>query len=199
MAIRTILYDLGKTLVFFDFAPVYRTLVSHSGRPEGEVREVIHERYGEFCCGRMTGRQWHGYLTGSLGISTPYDEFATLWADIFWPNEPMIELARTLRPRYRQYLLSNTDEIHLPWCMKKFPLEPLLDGLILSYEIGAIKPDRAIYERGLERFGLLAGECVFIDDMPANLEGARACGIRTVICDSAAQVRRDLASLGVTV
>jgi putative hydrolase of the HAD superfamily len=111
----------------------------------------------------------------------------------------MIRLARKLKRRYRSYLLSNTDEIHLPWCLDRFSLGSLLDGMILSYEIGAMKPDRAMYEHGLGRFALKPEECVFIDDLPANLEGARSVGIATVKCDSPEQVERDLAVLGVRV
>jgi len=199
MVVTTILYDLGNTLVGFDFTPIYATLAERSGKTVDEAKVLVNERYGEFTCGRMTGHEWHEHLMKAFGISMPYDEFARLWADIFWPNEPMIRLARKLKRRYRSYLLSNTDEIHLPWCLHRFSLGSLLDGMILSYEIGAMKPDRAMYEHGLGCFRLKPEECVFIDDLPANLEGARSVGIATVACDSPEQVERDLAVLGVRV
>ena len=197
MAITTILYDLGGTLVHFDFTPINAKLAASSGKTPNEVKELVLPRYTEFCHGRMTGRQWHQFIAETFGVSMPYNEFRRFWADIFWENGPMFGLARRLCANYRSYLLSNTDEIHLPWCLEKFPLEALLDGMILSYQVGAMKPDRAIYERGLAKFGLEPGECVFIDDLPANLDGARALGIIAVRCESAEQVERDLAALGV--
>ena len=104
----------------------------------------------------------------------------------------MFQLAETLHRKYPQYLLSNTDPIHIPWCLDRFPLSSLLDGMILSYEIGAYKPDFRIYERGLEKFGLRPEECVFIDDLPANVEAAKACGLEGIVCISPEQVREDL-------
>ena len=197
MAITTILFDLGGTLLHFDFSPICTTLSERSGRPPGEVSAAIEERYREFCLGRMTGVQWHGHLSAELGLAMTYDEFRRVWSDIFRPFESMIALARRLRPRYGQYLLSNTDEIHLPWCVEHFSLAPLLDGMILSYEIGAMKPDARIFDEGLRRAGLRPEECVFIDDLAANVEGARACGIDAVVCRSAEQVAHDLAAKGV--
>jgi putative hydrolase of the HAD superfamily len=197
VAITTILYDLGGTLVHFDFTPINTKLASSSGKTPEEVKELVLPRYAEFCRGQITGGQWHEFIAQTFHLSMPYDQFRRFWADIFWKNEPMFALAGRLCGPYRSYLLSNTEEIHLPWCLEKFPLGPLLDGMILSYELGAMKPERAIFERGLARFGLSAAECVLIDDLPANLDGARAVGIATVRCESAAQVERDLAALGV--
>lgn len=197
MAVTTILYDLGRTLVNFDFTPIYATLSERSGKTPDEAKSLVHQRYAEFTCGRMSGREWHVHIMKTFGISMPFAEFAHLWADIFWANDPMIGLAGRLHARHRSYLLSNTDEIHLPWCRDRFALDSFLDGMILSYEIGAMKPDHVIYEVGLRKFGLAAEGCVFIDDLPENLEGARSYGIHTVLCETAEQVERDLAALGV--
>lgn len=197
MAITTIFYDLGNTLVSFDFAPIYAALAGRSGKTLEETRRLTHERYDEFTCGRMTGGEWHSHLMNAFAMSMPYEAFARLWADIFWPNEAMMGLARKLSGSFRSYLLSNTDEIHLPWCRERFALDSFLDGMVLSYEIGAMKPDRAIYEAGLKHFQLRPQACVFIDDLPANVDAARSVGMVAVAYQSAEQVERDLASLGV--
>jgi len=197
MLVTTILYDLGGTLIGFDSERTYTALAGRSGRPVDDVRRIVDARYDEFCRGRITAAAWRSYLAEALGTDLPEEGFRALWADIFWPNAPMVALARRLRPRYRQYMLSNTDEIHLSWCREKFALDTLVDGMILSYEVGATKPDRRIYKRGLARFGLAAAECVFIDDVLVNLDGARACGIRGILATSADAVERGLGVLGV--
>jgi putative hydrolase of the HAD superfamily len=196
-AITTILFDLGKTLVWFDFKPVYEKLVSLSNMNPGALRASLEGHYDDFAAGKQTPTEWHEFVQRTFDIAMPWEEFAPLWADIFWENPDMFALARETHPRYRQYLLSNTDAIHFPWCLERFPLGEVLDGYMLSYELGAVKPQREIYERGLAKFGLKPEECVFIDDLEANLEGARSFGIHTVKCVSVEQVRRDLKALGV--
>ena len=195
--ITTILLDLGNTLLWFDFKPVFARLLSMSKGDPQSITSAVNARYDDFAAGRMTPAEWHEFIQRTCRMSMPWEEFSRLWADIFWEHPDMFALARETHPRYRQYLLSNTDAIHFPWCLERFPLAEVLDGYILSYELGAVKPQREIYERGLAKFGLEAGECVFIDDLEANLEGARAVGIHTVPCVSIEQVRRDLKALGV--
>ena len=74
--------------------------------------------------------------------------------------------------------------------------EGLLDGMILSYEAGAIKPDHRIFEYGTERFNLIPEDCVFIDDLAENIEAAREFGFHGVVITSPEQVERDLQKLG---
>jgi glucose-1-phosphatase len=197
MAVDTILYDLGETLLHFDKTPIYVTLAERGGRSADEVEHTIDARYAEFSRGEVSGREWHAYLSDALGFEMPYDQFCTLWADIFEPFESMIDLARRLRPRFGSYILSNTDEIHIPWCIEKYALSDMVDGMILSYETGAVKPDPRIFDEGMRRFSLTPANCVFIDDLQENIDGAEAFGIRGILCRSAEQVARDLATLGV--
>jgi len=72
-----------------------------------------------------------------------------------------------------------------------------MDGGILSYRDHLIKPDSAIYELLLERFGLVAEECVFVDDVSANVKGAEDVGIRGILFQSKEQAQEELRKLGV--
>jgi HAD superfamily hydrolase (TIGR01509 family) len=69
---------------------------------------------------------------------------------------------------------------------------------VLSYEVGLMKPDRRIYELTLRRFGLTAAQTVFVDDVLANVEGARAAGLHGIHYQNPEQVRQELTKLGVT-
>jgi 2-haloacid dehalogenase len=75
----------------------------------------------------------------------------------------------------------------------------VLDGMIVSAEEKLLKPEPEIYECLLERYGLKREECVFIDDVPKNVAGAEAVGIRAILFENPSQVRRALAALGVKV
>ena len=72
-----------------------------------------------------------------------------------------------------------------------------VDGGILSYMDGVIKPDPAIYRLLLDRYGLNPEECVFLDDMQPNLDAAAGFGIRTILFRSYLQAREELKRLGV--
>lgn len=199
MAITTILFDLGKTLVDFDFEPVNQRLSESSKLPVDVAKQRTKDRYNAFCRGEMSATEWQEFIETDYNLRMSPDEFRHFWADIFWPIEEMFALAHRTKKRYRQYLLSNTDEIHLPWCMERYAdrFEGLLGGMILSYEAGAIKPDRRIFEYGTERFNLIPEDCVFIDDLPENISAAREFGFHGIVITSPDQVEHDLQKLGV--
>lgn len=72
-----------------------------------------------------------------------------------------------------------------------------VDGGILSYKDGVIKPDPAIYSLLLERYGLKPEECVFLDDMQPNLDAAAWFGIHTILFRSYEEAQEELKKLGV--
>ena len=71
------------------------------------------------------------------------------------------------------------------------------DGLVLSHEVGLLKPDPRIYKLTLQRFGLRAECAVFIDDLLTNVEGARAMGLHGIHYKNPDQVRLELTKLGI--
>ena len=72
-----------------------------------------------------------------------------------------------------------------------------MDGSIFSWQVQQVKPEPAIFETLLERFSLKPEECVFLDDTRANVEAARALGIRGIVFESYGQAREELKRLGV--
>ena len=98
---------------------------------------------------------------------------------------------------YGVYYLSNFSRKAEEDCKDALTFIPFTDGGILSYRDKLIKPDPRIYELLLDRFGLKAEECVFIDDTMRNIEAGEACGIKGICFQSYEQVRDDLRKLGV--
>jgi putative hydrolase of the HAD superfamily len=100
---------------------------------------------------------------------------------------------------YGLWLLSNASRRqHEYW--PRCPGSGLFDGTLISADVGLMKPQREIYELCLEQFGLKAEECFFIDDAPANIEGANRCGIAgCVFHGDAAEAREALRSAGVNI
>jgi putative hydrolase of the HAD superfamily len=74
---------------------------------------------------------------------------------------------------------------------------PLFDGATVSAELGMLKPQPEIYHALLSQHGLEASDTVFIDDMPCNVEGAKAAGITGIQFNDVFQCERELLALGI--
>jgi putative hydrolase of the HAD superfamily len=110
-------------------------------------------------------------------LSCTDEQFRTAFADMFTPNESVCALVPHLKQRHRLLLLSNTNALHAAQFRGQFE-ETLahFDALVLSHEVGLRKPDRRIFEHCRRLAGRPAHECLFIDDLKANVEAARAAG-----------------------
>jgi HAD superfamily hydrolase (TIGR01509 family) len=102
------------------------------------------------------------------------------------PDEQLFTfIQQELKPNYKIGMLSNAganwlDEIFEPWQVDLF------DEYVLSYQIGAIKPQAIMYETIAERLGVLPEECIFVDDQLRYVEGARDVGMTAILHESAA-------------
>jgi FMN phosphatase YigB (HAD superfamily) len=104
------------------------------------------------------------------------------------------DLVGRLPPALPQLLASNTDPLH--WAFLSPRLEQVLRSLrqcVLSFEVGARKPSGEFFAALIGHAGCRPGELLFVDDLAANVEGAREVGIDAVVFESAAGVQRALA------
>ena len=147
----------------------------------------------------MSGREYHRRVMDLLGTEMPYPEFFQMYGDIFTEIPATCDLLRRLHARYPLYLLSDTNEIHFGYVRKTVGVLELFDECVVSYEVGVMKPDPGIYQEALRRSGLPAEACVFIDDRPGNVEGARRVGMQALLFQSAERCAAGLESLGVVI
>ena len=140
----------------------------------------------ELECGRITEARFldllRTHLQPLLGHRPELHRFSELYFEALDPNEPMIELMASLRDRgYRMAMLTNNVREWEPLWRPFLPVDEIFETVVDSGFVGMRKPDPEIYELTLERLdGIDAGQCLFIDDMEANCEAARALGIETV-------------------
>ena len=99
-------------------------------------------------------------------------------------DKDMVEYIKALGQSYKLVLLSNALASWLRKILTKHNLEELFDLVIISSEVGMIKPDKKIFDLALERIGVKAEEAIFIDDNEKNTDGAKSVGINAVVfCD----------------
>jgi epoxide hydrolase-like predicted phosphatase len=103
----------------------------------------------------------------------------------FWsalhPNEPMIELMRELKASgLKMAMLTNNVREWEPLWRSMLPVDEIFEEVVDSAFVGCRKPEARIYELTLERIGMPAEACLFIDDLHPNCEGAQAVGMNAV-------------------
>lgn len=117
-------------------------------------------------------------------------QLVSCWDEPILPIPGMYALVEELKEKgYGVYLLSNASHRqHAYW--EKVTVAPLFDGTIISADEGVMKPGAEYFLRALKRFGLKADECFFVDDLPANVEGAAFCGIPGAVFHGDAKLLR---------
>jgi epoxide hydrolase-like predicted phosphatase len=95
-------------------------------------------------------------------------------------NRELAEYLRGLRPRYRTAILSNSFVGAREREQDAYGFEEMCDTIVYSHEVGRVKPDPAIYHIVCERLGVAPQEVLFLDDVQANVDGARAIAMRAV-------------------
>lgn len=106
-------------------------------------------------------------------------------------DEQMIAYSQTFRSKYQVGLLSNIDSATIRRYLPD--IEQLFDGFIISGDVGVTKPSQEIFELMAMKLGLRPEECLMIDDLPKNIEGAESAGMRAVLFTSRHQLEQDLA------
>ena len=197
--IKTILFDLGNVVIPFDFKPAYRRVAERLSCPAEDVPARIRATglVAPFEKGEIPADRFVTELCGALGLDISYGEFCGWWSSIFDAETLIPEaLLQDLRRRHRLLALSNTNPLHFEMVMESYPLLRQFDGFILSYQVGAAKPESKIYREAIARAGCHPEECFFIDDLAVNVEAARAHRMEAVQFTSAEQLTRDLRERG---
>ena len=184
--IRNIIFDLGNTLVYYDFSYFYNCLAEREKKlnPVKFKRYIIkHELDLKMMTGRIQPKEMFKKLKRKFDIKTGYNDFIFFYSDIFWVNPNMKKFVEKISriKKYRLYLLSNTDAPHFNFIINNFPFVKIPKNRVLSYKVHMRKPQKKIFVHSLEKYGLIPEETVFIDDMKENVLAAQALGIKTIL------------------
>jgi len=197
--IKAIIFDIGNVLLKFDYQIAFKAIAAYTGEISPALISLLEPLNRDFEAGAINRGEFVRRVGEAIEFGGTEPEFVAAWEAIFVENKPMKELVGQLRERYPLYLLSNIGEIHHEYIFRTFPVfESFADG-VFSYLAGCLKPDPEIYEIAARQFGVEPGETLFMDDMPANVEGARRAGFQAVLYDANAheEFLKELARLGV--
>ena len=120
-------------------------------------------------------------LESLIGRRPALQRFKEIYFEALHPNEPMIELMRELKAAgHRMAMLTNNVREWEPLWRSMLPVDEIFETVVDSGFVGYRKPEPAIYALTLERIGLPAEACLFVDDLAHNCEGARKAGMNAV-------------------
>jgi putative hydrolase of the HAD superfamily len=200
--IQAILFDMGRVLVDIDnhllveklFKNLSVTDVQELGR-----KTMGHPAMVEFNTGRMDPRRFHRHMCENFQLDVDYEGFTSLWCEIFKTMEGMEELVATISPQITIGLLSDTDPIHWDHIRSTWPWVGDIQNPTLSYEIGVMKPDPAIFQAAARNVKTSSRHCLFIDDLDINVLGARAVGMHAIRFETVNRLTEELTQLGLLV
>jgi HAD superfamily hydrolase (TIGR01549 family) len=199
---QTLLFDFGNVVGFFDHRIAVRRFVRDCDLNEADCFAAVYDTSLEddFEAGRVGADEFVLRSSAAIGYRGSPAQFQMAFQDIFRLNAEVCDLIPLLAKRYRLVLASNTNELHSAHFRETFAdVLRHFSALGLSHEAGARKPQRRFFEHCQQLAGCPPQECLFIDDLAANVEGARAFGWHGVQYTADTDLLKQLGRLGISV
>ncbi len=208
MPVRAVIFDVGRVL--YDWSPRFlyekifsERLISDDRALDAFLRDVLtNEWHFQHDAGRP-------FAETSAELIAKHPEHETLilaWRDRYLESigDPIPGVHAIVEELHGAgvplFVISNfSHEFWPPFRAREAALFDRFGGFVISGEERLVKPDPAIYQLALNRFGLDASEAFFVDDNAANVEAAAAIGIVARLFTDAATLRRDLRLCGMPV
>ena len=196
--IQTIIFDLAEVLVA-GMHGVERRLAHRLGiAEEGLLRKLGGDVFLNLMRGKVTEEAYLAWAIETYGWDIRHDEVKQMVRDNFRHEVPgTAGLVSELAGHFELALLTDHGREWMAHIIAVHPFLSLFDHVFTSYDLGRIKTDPGTFDVVLHALGRAPGDCLFIDDNPANIDSARATGIDAILFESAAQLRAELAQRGV--
>ena len=182
MTIKVVFFDLGGVIVRTEFQAPRQQLAERLGMEYEDLYKIVFdsESSGRASLGEITSDDhWTGVIQRlrrpASDLSLIRDEFFA--GDIV--DRTLVEYIRSLRGKYKTGLISNAwSDLRDFVVREKF--DDAFDRMIISAEVGAVKPEPKIFQIALEQFGVKPKEALFVDDVYANIEGCEKVGMKGI-------------------
>jgi HAD superfamily hydrolase (TIGR01509 family) len=194
---RVLIFDLSEVLVGGLFG-VVAPLAGRLGMPQDAVSGALGgEAWLAFMEGRCDENGYWRSVLDQTGWAIPAPELAALAREAFREPVPgMPELLSRLAG-HRLVLLSDHGREWMDFIRQSHPFLECISRRFLSYEMGQTKRRIDTFHRVVRELGCAADGCLFIDDLPQNIERATTAGIPSLHFRSAAELAEDLATAGI--
>jgi len=188
-------FDLGKVLVDFSSERMFRQMGDAAGIEPRQVQTVLAAGLQlDYETGRLDSRAAYEIFCRQTSTRPEYEVFSRACNDIFTPIENMLPVvAQLYQAGYRLGILSNTCEGHWNHCLRRYTmLRSFFSIHVLSFKIGAVKPDAAIFRKAAELADCQPEDIFYTDDIPGHVAGARSVGLDAVVYTSTEDLVKEL-------
>ena len=183
--IRNMVFDIGNVLMDFRWKEYMRSLF---GEDETLIQTINQGIWHNGCWAAMDKGEMDGAATlrSAVAFSPQYEREIKLTLDrvalAFHKFGYAIPWVQELKGMgLNVYYLSNYSAFSIAANPDVLNFIPYMDGGVFSFEVKAVKPEPEIYRCLCDKYGLKPEECLFTDDVPANVKGAQACGFQGIV------------------
>lgn len=188
MAIKAVIFDC------FGVICVGARSYAVSKCPES-LRPQMEELFDQADYGFLSAGEFIVQAAELIGIAP--EELQSMLDHQYARDEDMLTLLPQLRRNKKVALLTNANNAIIRRLFSAEELDTLFDEVIISSEVGMVKPSRELFELAATRLDCLPEECVMIDDVDTNIYGAIQTGMQGIVFGNRTQCIRELQELGV--
>ena len=201
---KIVLFDLGNVLVHVHPEAMLQTLGIDSPENRERFSRPIIDIVRPYERGEESTEQFlqrlQKLLTGGESEARPcnFDQEKikqAMLTIIGKPIDGMEEVVKQVAARVPIALLSNTNPLHYELCRQNLPALRWIPRHFLSYQLGALKPLREIYEKVARVVGVPPPDILFIDDAEPNIAGAQAAGMKTILFRNVGGIEKQLSEM----
>jgi len=189
--IKVILFDVGGCYLegsFISFVNKSRKVLDIDKELFSKKEVVFDKRLNK---GEISAEECFRKYFGVPIDEKQMKKIVKFWTSTWKLSNEMKKLILRLKDNYRLAILSNSDSLNSENYTKKGWYK-YFDTLIISHEIGIIKPQKEIYQIAIEKLKIRPNECLFIDDQEDCLKPAREIGMKTILFKSISQLEKEL-------
>jgi putative hydrolase of the HAD superfamily len=198
--VQVLLFDLGRVVVDIDFERAFAHWAPHSRHAPAALRELFQfdEPYQRHETGHLEADAYFAHLRELLALECDEATLRAGWNTILVaPIPPTLALIDQVRGRLPCHAISNTNAVHLAHMRSAFPgMLERFEHVFASNEIGHRKPHPEAFRHVVRAVGVQPQQALLFDDLPSNIDGARACGLQAVLVRGPEDVRQALLERG---
>jgi glucose-1-phosphatase len=182
MTIKAVFFDLGGVIVRTEFQTPRQQLADRLGIDYDDLNKLVFDSETSVRASTGLMSSDEHWISVIQRLKRPDAERQTIRDEFFAGDivdRTLVEYIRSLRGKYKTGLISNAwSDLRDFIVREKFA--DAFDKMIISAEVGAMKPEPRIFQIALEQFGVKPKEAVFVDDFSANIEGCEKVGIKGI-------------------
>lgn len=183
MTVKVVFFDLGGVIVRTEFQAPRQQLADRLGMDYDDLNKIVFDSdtSNRASIGEISSEEH--WLSVIKRLKRPISEIPVIRDEFFAGDivdRTLLDYIRSLRSRYKTGLISNAwGDLRDYIAREKF--DDAFDKMIISAEVGAVKPEAKIFQIALEQFGVSPSEAVFVDDFLINIQGCEKVGIKGIL------------------